>query len=375
MSLPPLPATIRALVSGENSTAGVQTLNFASEEHVRNLDPSGILVKVRAVALNPSDWKHNFGEWGLPGNVYGCDAAGDVVRVGSDVQSLQVGDRVGIFNSCPQPTNGIFAEYAKFDSALAFKLPEGMTYEEGASFPAAHYTAFQALYLRLNLPFPSSQNPKSTPKAQTILIWGASTSVNHHAFQLAHLSGLRVFVVASPDTHAHLKSLGADETFDYKDEDVVRKILEAAGEGGVTLGLDGVVEKGSTEKVIDCISPRGGKVIPLLPVPDAVTKRREDVDVEFTLVYTVGGHELTFAKLLHFDPMPSDRTALQTYLTTELPALLEGWEEGKGSTRFKTQRLRKITVEGGEWYEAVLKGLRILQSGEYGREKLVVTVA
>lgn len=49
--------------------------------------------------------------------------------------------------------------------------------------------------------------------------------------------------------------------------------------------------------------------------------------------------------------MPSDRTALQTYLTTELPALLEGWEEGKGSTRFKTQRLRKITVEGGEWYE------------------------
>lgn len=371
-----LPAKILAVVKNEHS-ASVQSINLASEEHIRNLDADGIIVRVRVIGLNPTDWKHALGEWGTPGNVYGCDAAGDVVRVGSAVQKIQVGDRVAAMNSRPRPTNGVFAEYVKFDSALAFKLPEDMTYEEAASFPVPHNTAVQALYLRMNLPFPSAVRPaaeSTTADAQTILIWGGSTAVGHHAIQLAHLSGLRVFVVASPDTHAYLKGLGADEVFDYKDEEVVTKILRTAGEGReITLALDTVVEKGSTEKIIDSMSSRGGRVITLLPTPDEVNKRRDNVEVELTLGYTLGGHELTFAKQVHLDSIPSDRTGIQEYLTNELPLLLHGWKEGAGSPKFKTQSIRK--VEAGSWHEAVIKGLEIMQSGAYGREKLVVTVA
>jgi NADPH:quinone reductase-like Zn-dependent oxidoreductase len=95
----------------------------------------------------------------------------------------------------------------------------------------------------------------SVPAAtkHTILIWGGSTAVGHHAIQLAHLSGLRVFITASSSAHASLKELGADKTFDYKDLDVVEKIKAAGGSGGITLALDTVSEKGSTEKIIVCL--------------------------------------------------------------------------------------------------------------------------
>ena len=276
-----LPEKIQAIVTGDK-TASVKTINFASEKHIQNLDTESIVVRVRAIGINPTDWKHALGDWGKPGNISGCDAAGDIVRVGSGVKHLKVGDRVAAFNTRggTQSTSGAFAEYTTFDSALAFKIPEGMTYEEAASFPIPHYTAFQALHLRLGLPYPSSSPSSFTNAPQTILIWGGSTAVGHHAVQLAHLSGVRVFVTASPDTHAHLKGLGADETFDYKDADVVSKIQKAAGEKGVTLGLDTVVEKGSTEKIIDSMYERGGKVITLLPIPDEIAKRRGEVEVE-----------------------------------------------------------------------------------------------
>lgn len=57
-----------------------------------------------------------------------------------------------------------------------------------------------------------------------ILISGGSTSVGHHAVQIAVLSGYRVLVTASPSSHALLKSYGAAETFDYKDPELVSKI-------------------------------------------------------------------------------------------------------------------------------------------------------
>lgn len=69
----------------------------------------------------------------------------------------------------------------------------------------AHLTAVQALYLRIDLRFPSSKptekslcldlNP-DTPK--TILVWGGSTAVGHHTIQLAHASGYTVYTTASP---------------------------------------------------------------------------------------------------------------------------------------------------------------------------------
>lgn len=84
---------------------------------------------------------------------------------------------------------------------------------------------------------------------ESIFIWGGSTAAGHHAVQLTALSGLRVFVAASPTVHSDLKRIGAEACFDYNDPDIVFKVKEASSDS-VMYGLDTVCERGSTEHVI-----------------------------------------------------------------------------------------------------------------------------
>lgn len=68
------------------------------------------------------------------GTISGCDLAGDVVRVGANVTSVKVGDRVAAFVQGGTYTDrGAFAEYVKIPAELTWKIPEGTTYEEAAT--------------------------------------------------------------------------------------------------------------------------------------------------------------------------------------------------------------------------------------------------
>ena len=55
-----------------------------------------VLVKTKAVALNPTDWK-NIARAASPGAIAGCDYAGIVEETGKDVTDLKVGDRIAGF--------------------------------------------------------------------------------------------------------------------------------------------------------------------------------------------------------------------------------------------------------------------------------------
>ena len=110
-----VPETIKALQVQDDRTVKVIDLPFASQEKVKNLPEDQVLVRsptpsstrviklidaqvrVRVVGLNPTDWKHAMGDWGNGGTIAGCDAAGDVVAVGSAVTHVKVGDRVAAF--------------------------------------------------------------------------------------------------------------------------------------------------------------------------------------------------------------------------------------------------------------------------------------
>ncbi|KAL1723717.1 chaperonin 10-like protein [Schizophyllum commune] len=363
-----LPETIKALqILPDKTGVQVVTIPWASQEKVQNLADNEIVVRVRAVGLNPTDWKHVF-RVGKAGTIAGCDAAGDVVKVGSAVKHLKVGDRTAAFTygSSWQTDNGAFAEYARFNAAVAFKLPEDMTYEEAASFPIPHLTAVQALYMRLGVP-----KPFTTSLDEKILIWGGSSAVGHHAVQLAKLSGLTVFVTGSPAVWDELKSLGADFTFDYKDPDIVSKIHAAAGPDGIIHGLDTIAGGGTVEKTIDAMSKtRGGKVITTLQISEEVAKRRADVSAEFTLVYTEIGREIVFGSGQRLPAMPEDEARALDYVANDQPKVLEGWKAGQGAPTFKAQRLRKL-----HGLENIQEGLKIMAEGNYGREKLVYTIA
>ncbi|KAF9068890.1 chaperonin 10-like protein [Rhodocollybia butyracea] len=368
--MPLLPETIEALQIRPEKGVRVVQIPFASQDLVKHLPSDQVIIRVRAVGLNPTDWKHALSDLGTPGTISGCDSAGDVVKVGSAVKHLKVGDRAAgfTFGGSYQTENGSYSEYVRLVAAVCFKFPESMTYEEAASFPIPHLTAVQALYIRLNLPKPLCPNPKR----EAILIWGGSTAVGHHAVQLAALSGLRVFVTASPAAHEELKTLGAEACFDYKDTDVVQKIQAAAGEEGIIYSLDTVCEHGSTDNCVDALSPsRGGRIISILPVPEDTQKRRKDVRAEFTLAYTMIGFSLNLGHFLDLPAMPEHKNAILEYVSTNMPHILENWEEGQGSPKFKTQHLRHL--EGG--LEKIYEGLEIMRDGRYGREKLVYTLA
>ncbi|KAL1712262.1 chaperonin 10-like protein [Schizophyllum commune] len=344
MSATALSETIKALrVLPDHKGLEVTTIPWASQEKVKNLAENEVIIRVHTVGLNPTDWKHAWGDWGTPGTIEGCDAAGDVVRVGSAVKHLKVGDRAAGFDfgGSWQTDNGSFAEYVRMNSAAVFKIPDGMTYEEAASFQIPNFTAAQALYIRLNLP-----KPFSARLNEKILIWGGSTAVGHHAIQLAKLSG-------------------------SQDPEVVAKIVEASGSDGIIYALDAVSENGTTDATVDALSrARGGRVITLLPVSEATKSRRPDVSVEFTLLYTVLGYELTFAHAVRMPAMKGDEAQMSEWVSEYLPRILKGWKAGEGAPRYKTQRLRKLQGP----LEDISKGLRIMSEGKYGREKLVHTI-
>lgn len=103
-------------------------------------------------------------------------------------------------------------------------IPDSLTFEKATTLPLAVSTASVGLYLPdyLGLPLPST-SPESTE--QTLLVWGAASSVGATAVQLAVASGLRVIATASPANHQFVKDLGASVVFDYRSPTVVNDIV------------------------------------------------------------------------------------------------------------------------------------------------------
>ncbi|KAF2802229.1 enoyl reductase [Mytilinidion resinicola] len=242
-----------------------------------------IIVKTKAVALNPTDWKSLHSRF-TEGAIAGCDYAGIVEQVGSAVTNgLKVGDRVAGFvrGADPDKIDGAFADIIAAKGDLQIKIADSVSFEEGATLGVGISTVGQGLYQALGLPFP----PQKVKEPTTILIYGGSTATGTLAIQFAKLSGCEVITTSSPRNFDLCRSLGADQTFDYKEPDVGAKIREAT-KGRISLVFDTISELGSPEISAAAIGPAGGKYSSLLPVK---TLGREDVSVGFTLAYTIFG--------------------------------------------------------------------------------------
>ncbi|KIM27903.1 hypothetical protein M408DRAFT_70528 [Serendipita vermifera MAFF 305830] len=275
-----LPSQHRALVVTEKGKVGVKVQplpKFSDEE---------ILVRVRAVALNPTDWKHV--DYLLkPGQSVGCDFAGDVAAVGNNAKNkgFAVGDAVAGFvrGGFVVSDNGAFQEYVVTLPESVWHKPESLPYEDAAPMGGiALSTAVQALHHRLGLPF--AFEPISSPKP--FLVWGGSSGVGMYAIKLASLSGYKVVTVASQHNWDLVKSLGASAVFDYKDPAIVTHIQDWAfseGNGLIEYGLDTISANGSIEKSV-VILGEGGRLITLWPPPKDLNTH--GVDVHWILVYS-----------------------------------------------------------------------------------------
>ncbi|RYC56258.1 hypothetical protein CHU98_g9945 [Xylaria longipes] len=190
-------ATTKAVVIVEKGKAEIKELPLPK------LRDGYILVKVRAVGINPTDWKTIDGaEADRFGARSGCDYAGDVVEVGKGVtKDIKKGDRSSGFvfgGSWIAPDNGAFGEYLVAKPHAQLKTPDNVTDEEGATLGVSVTTVGQGLYKSLKLPLPN--NPAKTPFP--VLIYGGSTATGIYGIKYAKASGL-----TSPTVGADIRAL------------------------------------------------------------------------------------------------------------------------------------------------------------------------
>ncbi|KAL4744959.1 chaperonin 10-like protein [Aspergillus terricola var. indicus] len=211
-----------------------------------------ILIRNHAVAANPADWKiRDFpSHINVFPTVLGSDVCGVVSAIGPKVTKYRVGDHVAgfalmIYNK--KPEHGAWQTYTLLEESATMRIPEFVSFEEGATFPMAFATVAVAYFERLGIarPVPTADQQQ---QQSGMLIWGASSSTGTAAVQLAKELGFKVFATASPKNHEYVKSLGASEVIDYRDPHVVAKMALLAKEANTPLryGFDSISEGNSS---------------------------------------------------------------------------------------------------------------------------------
>ena len=166
--------------------------------------PSYILVKPRAVALNPADNVYIDFRIAGPGSLLGCDYAGTVLEVGSEVQkALKLGERVCGCTRAGDPDqieNGTFAETICVKGDLAVRIPEHMSFEEAATTGVTMLTTGICLYRKLDVPYPEfiDGQIREIGKGTVMFVYGGSSAMGTMTIQFAKLSGFEVWTVCSP---------------------------------------------------------------------------------------------------------------------------------------------------------------------------------
>ena len=198
--------------------------------------PGQVVIRNRAIAVNPVDWIIQVAgglayRWLTYPAVLGSDVAGEIVAVADDVTGFRIGDRVlahvvGTDKDSNTFAEGAFQYYSVALEQMTSAIPDTLSYEDASVLPLAVSTAacglFQTDFLGLRHPTLSP-----APTGETVLVWGAATSVGSQAVQLAVAAGYEVITTASPHNFGYATALGAAQVFDYRSDTVVDDIAAA----------------------------------------------------------------------------------------------------------------------------------------------------
>ena len=172
--------------------------------------PRDLIVRVRAVSVNPVDTKIRASVHPATGTsrVLGYDSAGVVEVVGSDVTLFKPGDEV--FYAGDIARQGANAELHAVDERIVGRKPRSIDWAAAAALPLTSITAWEALFDRLDIRRP-------VPGANAILVVG-SGGVGSIAIQLAKaLTDLTIITTASlPEGADRVLSFGAGHVIDYR---------------------------------------------------------------------------------------------------------------------------------------------------------------
>jgi len=186
--------------------------------------PGQVLVKVGATSLNPIDLYVRSGLVAMPlpfPYVIGCDFAGTVEAVGSNVSRVKVGDRVWGSNQGLLGRQGVTAEYAAVDEGWVHPTPSKFSDVEAAAIALTGITAHLGLFEHGRL-----------KAGEVVYVPGGSGGVGSAVVQMAKAAGAKVATAAGSAEKLELcRSLGADLALNYKTDDIPARLREFAPEG------------------------------------------------------------------------------------------------------------------------------------------------
>lgn len=210
-----------------------------------------LLVKIKAIAINPVDFKirQNAAKDTIleQPKIIGWDATGVVEAVGENVTLFKVGDEVYYAGDITKP--GCNAEFQVVDERIVGKKPKTLSDQAAAAIPLTALTAWEILFDRIRI-------SAEKDKGKTLLIIGGAGGVGSIAIQLAKkITNLKVIATASrPETIEWCKKMGADVVVNHKN---LLEEVRNAGFQFVDFIVDFVDTNSYWDVMAELIKPQG----------------------------------------------------------------------------------------------------------------------
>jgi len=210
---------------------------------IKDPRPDQVLIEQKAIGLNYIDTYHRTGTYPLPlPTGIGLEGAGEIIKIGSKVKDLSVGDMVA-YAGVPL---GAYAEQRVYLADKLVKLPKDITAETAACIMTKGLTSYYLLYKS----FPVKSH-------DTILFHAAAGGVGQIFCQWAKSLGCKVIgTVGSDEKISIAKKNGCDIVINYSKENFVEKVKDFTKGKGVPVVYDGVGEK-TFEDSIACLQNTG----------------------------------------------------------------------------------------------------------------------
>ena len=186
-----------------------------------------VLIRVMATSVNRPDIVQREGHYPpLKGEseIIGLEVAGVIVELGKNVLGYDLGERV-----CALISGGGYAEFATAYGPHLMKMPEQMTFQEGACIAETYITAYLNLFRIANL-----------QDRQSVLLHGGGGGVNTAAVQLckALVPNATIIVTASARKVERVGELGIQFVINYQEQDFVKEVKRVTEGMGVNVILD-----------------------------------------------------------------------------------------------------------------------------------------
>ena len=210
--------------------------------------PGEVVIDMTASASNRADPLQRQGFYPPPpgaSDVLGLECSGVISAVGDDVTDWSVGDEV-----CALLAGGGYGEKVLVPAGQVMPVPDGIDLVTAGALPEVACTVWSNVFMIAGL-----------RQGETLLVHGGAGGIGTFAIQLAHALGVRVVTTAGSQEKLDVcRSLGADVTVNYKEQDFVEEVKAATGGAGVDVILDNMGAKYLSRNV-DALATEGRLVV------------------------------------------------------------------------------------------------------------------